>query len=188
MKPITSLFLAVGLLCFGINSHAQNVVTVTNYVTVTNIVITGTGVNTNTAPDKTSWELTFGGSGYSDLKTRNHQVGLDVSLEASPFSWNRNIWIGGEQSMTVDSGFAGFSDVFAEYAFDIYKSKVYLNPGWDVRETYATEGESVFGTGPHVSLQYFFFDTTFVYGQANYLFESEGDNDLLYSAGFGITF
>jgi hypothetical protein len=175
-------------------------VTVTNYVTITNTVsadtngnvvtiITGDGVNTNTsATDKTSWELTFGASGISDTKTRDSSGDLDVSLEASPFSFNRSIWVGGEQAITLNSGFSGFSDLFAEYSFDIYKDKVYLNPGWDIRATYASSDQTSFGTGPHVSLQYFFFNDAFVYGQVNYLFESKNDDGFLYSAGLGVTF
>ena len=187
MKSITSL-LALVLLCLGINTYAQNIVTITNYVTITNTVINGDGVNTNPPPDKTAWELTFGASGIGDLKTRNHSGGLDISLEASPFSANRNIWIGGEQAINVDSGFSGFSDLFVEYSFDIYKGKWYVNPGWDIRATYASGGTPDFGTGPHVSLQYFIFNDAFIYGQVNYLFQSKGDDGLLYSAGVGITF
>jgi hypothetical protein len=191
----------------GLNALAQKTAIVTDYFIVTNPppsvaiqnfsmsdtinVSTNLLISTNDANPQ-GWELTLGGGGMTSPKTGDTQFGLDVSLETNPFKDVRSLWIGGEQSVSWTPSFAGYSDAFVEWSVSVlpsvFKDKLYENTGWDLGLTYALDSKVIYSTGPHISLQYYTSDNSFIYGQLNDQFLSKGNNQILYNIGIGIAF
>jgi hypothetical protein len=157
----------------------------------TNQLLTTTALTETNSDVAQGYEITLGGGGFINPKTGEKQVSLDVTFETDPFASLRSLWIGGEQSISWTPTFAGYSDIFAEWSFGVWKDKLFLNTGWDLGITYAPESEVVWNTGPHASLQYFVAADVFTYAQANYDIESKGNtdqNNVRLSFGIGWSF
>ena len=139
--------------------------------------------------DYGKYDLTLGGDGFTSPHTLKNGFEFDVSLTTDHFARLTNLWVGLDQGMGWEPSFAGSTDFTSWWPFGVYADKVYFNPGWSAGVTYGEGDPSVFRSGPLVECQYFFWDTTFLYGDINYdLLQSRGNGNFRYSFGFGIEF
>ena len=128
---VTSI-LALGLLV-GFTANAQNTKTVTSNVAVTNTVTAPTVVLADSAKGM-PMELTLGGAGVTDPKTGSTEFGFNFTLSVQPLK--QPIWFGISQELGWSPSLVGATDLYSDWAWRIYKEKLYLNTGWSVGTTY----------------------------------------------------
>lgn len=201
MKQILLTLLTAALvgLGFGANAQTNSVSTDdTNAIKAPKLTLEGDSSTTDTNKDYDKIDLTLGSAGTS--YGGHNEVGVDVSLSIDPFKQLPSLWVGVSQSLYWQPAFQGSTDVDADWAIDIYKEKVYLDPGWSVGDVYGAKSyNNVFRTGPEVTLQYYVSDDVYFYGTANYDLltkESNGswqtsnnkDNGWRWSIGLGWEF
>lgn len=145
-------------------------------------------LSTNSVPsgkEYGGWELTLGGAG--ETVNGESSFGLSVSLETNPFKSRPEVWLGVSQEVNWTPSFSGSTDLFADWAWKVYKDTVFLNTGWSVGSVYDNES-TVWRTGPEVSLQWYTSDNAFIYAGVNYDIVNKGDNGFRYSFGIGLAF
>jgi hypothetical protein len=163
---ITLLTVALVGLGFGANAQTKSVSTDdTNAITAPKLTLEGT----NSAVDSKDYnkvDLTLSSAGTS--YGGHNEVGVDVSLSIDPFKQLPSLWVGVSQSLYWQPAFQGSTDVDADWVFDIYKEKLYLNPGWSIGDVYGANSYNLIRTGPEVELQYYVSDDVYLYGCVNY--------------------
>lgn len=148
---------------------------------------TNSVITTNSVSGKSSggYELTLGGAGTS--VNGQNEVGADISLSTNPFNSRPEVWLGVSQGVSWSPKFAGSTDLFADWSQNIWREKLYANLGWSGGATYG--GETVWRSGPELTLQYYVSDDAFVYAGVNYdAVVSKGDKGFRYSFGIGLSF
>ena len=183
MKTLFLSLLAIVLLGCSVNAQTTNGGTT---------VITGPTVATNTS---THWpmEITIGGSGLTDPKTRDSQFGLAGTISVQPFSVP--VWIGINQELGWNPQIVGATDLYSDYAWRLGTDKLYLNTGWSAGMLYDANTIG-WRTGPEVSLEYYTKGNAFIQAGINYDLETyasggwqfAGSGALRYSVGVGIAF
>jgi len=136
------------------------------------------------------YEITLGGAGVVVPKTGSSQFGLDFSLATDPLKFAPNVWFGWNQELTWEPNFAGSSDLYSEYAWNLYKN-LWMNTGWSVGILYDKETSPLYRTGPQVEFEFYVGDHSFFYTTVNYDFNSDTSrvqNGIRYSFGIGFTF
>jgi hypothetical protein len=155
-----------------------------------NVGIESTNIaSTNTATkDYGKYDLTLGGDGFSDTRSRESGFEIDVSLSTDPFKQAPNLWLGIDQGVGWMPHFNGSTDLSVYWAFNIWNEKIYFNPGWSGGMVYG-DGPSALRTGPLAEFQYYVTDSVFTYLDINYdAIKSSGSHGLRYSLGIGFEF
>ena len=179
---VTSLVLAVSLM--GLTAAAQTSVS-TNQAAITSPSLSLT--NVESGKKSGAWEFTLGGGG-TEIKGES-AFGMDFSISTNPFKKRPEIWIGIAQGLYWEPTFAGSTDLFVDWSWNLWKDTLYLNTGWSVGGVYDNSGTSaIWRTGPEATLQYYTSDNAFIFAGLNWDFQSRGDNGLRYSFGVGLSF
>lgn len=134
------------------------------------------------------WEFTLGGDGEAINGERT--FGLDFSLSTNPLEFRPEVWVGVAQGLYWDSVLAGSTDLFIDWSQHLF-DELYLNVGWSGGALYGKDAETVWRTGPEVTLQYYTSDNSFVFAGLNYdLFKSDDEDEgkFRYSLGLGLSF
>lgn len=158
MKKLIALAVLTVATAFCFNAQANDA---TNLVTTVSV--------TKDAPTKDygHYELTLAGGGIATSRG-NTQASVDVSLATDPFAKLPSLWVGAEQSVGWQSSFAGSTDLFADWSFNVYKQKVFINPGWNVGTVYGNNLSPSYRTGPFVEAEYYITDNVFVIADVYY--------------------
>ena len=191
MKQIITLIALFAATAIGFSAETNSVNNTTPALTVgdtnTPSVLNTNELSTKDLP-KESYELTLGGGGFTSPKNGKSQFGLDTSLSTNPFKKYPNVWVGVDQDLSWQPSFAGETDIDADYAWDIYKEKLYIDTGWSVGTSYDTDPNFVLHNGPYVEAEYYIGDSSFIYGTISDDIPNKGDNQIQYKFGIGITF
>ena len=140
------------------------------------------------------WELTLGGGG--ETLNGESYFGLDVSLSTNPFKSRPEVWIGVAQSLYWEPSFAGSTDLYVDWSQAILPSllndSVYLNLGWSGGALYDNDAstETIWRTGPEVTVQYYTSGNAFIFAGVNYdVYRSDKqEGGFRYSFGIGLSF
>jgi hypothetical protein len=187
MKQTIVTFAVLTLAIIGLNAAQTNPVS-TNDATTTPKLNTNSLSMKDDATPKESYELTIGGGGFVNPTTSQTQFGLDTTFSTDPIKKYPNVWFGVEQVLSWQPSVAGETDIYPEYAWDIYKD-LWLNTGWYAGLSYDSD-TSAWHTGPEASFEYYVGANAFIYIGASYDVLSRGvDNSQIpYRFGIGITF
>lgn len=177
-KTILALALAL-VAVIGVNAQTN---TVTNAVAPTTLALTNA-----VEVEKLSgnWELTLGGGG--ETFEGESYVGLDVSLSTNPFEQRPEVWLGVAQSLYWEPTFAGSTDLYVDWSQSITDS-INLNLGWSGGVLYDVDSstETIWRSGPEVTVQYYTSDNAFIYAGVNYDVYRSDKNEGGFRYGFGI--
>ena len=169
MKQIvTTIALFAVATMIGFGAQSTNIVSDvdTNTIKAPKLTLEGNSSTTDTNKDYDKIDLTLGSAGTS--YGGHNEVGVDVSLSIDPFKQLPSLWVGVSQSLYWQPAFQGSTDIDADWSIDIYKEKLYLNPGWSIGDVYGASSYNLVRTGPEVTLQYYVSDDVYLYGSANY--------------------
>ena len=190
MKRIIAIITLLALTAVGVNAGQTNTVaTSTNAITAPALTLSDTN-----ASKGVPMELTLGGAGITNPKNGETQFGLTFTLSAPPLK--QPIWFGISQELSWSPSFEGATDLYSDWAWRIWKDKLYLNTGWSYGGVYDRQSIS-WRTGPEASLEYYTTGNAFIFAGINYdlltkssgsSWQTAGPNALRYSFGIGIAF
>lgn len=133
--------------------------------------------------DVTKFDLEMGGSGNL---VRSGAGGIAASLYANPFKAARPLWVGVSQSVNYGPA-TGETDLGAQWSFNVWNETWFANPGWQIGYRYGS-GTRSFTTGPQFELQWYYNDSTYLYGSAGLSLAARGQGTGWYVVGVGLEF
>lgn len=158
----------------------------TQAIVAPDLTLTNAPADTNKNYGK--YDFTLGGDGFVNPHSGQSGFQFDIGLSTDPFKKIPALWVGIDQGIAWEPSFSGSTDVSIYYSFDIYKGKVYCNPGWSAGAVYGGD-PTQYRSGPLLEFQYYITDSVFIYNDINYdAILSHGQGGLRDSFGLGFEF